>query len=707
MAGLACFVVLRNFVPTYKATSLLEANQDFVVFQGVMPMVKDLARTETSLFYNAIVLDPVLADPELRRAPSLSNPDRAEQNLRRNLSINSGGTSSRLVVSYEDSDREAAAMVCNAVVESYLRQRDAFDSTRVNNLERWLEPEIQRWEQEVGDRRRNVQNLSKQSLGYAPGQAAAIHENDSALAFVSRLRSQITDLTVEISVRDAQIAMQGDTDPNDASLPNPKLPSRVSDRPVTGAAPSSTELQLSDPRASEIDRMVALDPQVREASAMVDRYRAITLNMEDNDLVRIRREYYNEQLAKVAQWERRLAEAKLAARQPAIEKFNQLAEEESERAESNQKLSRDQMVTKLSVLQDQYEQELTRLEQFGGTTAELQFAQEELAVANDVLKQLRDRVAAIRTERRQDGAVRTLASATPPNSPTSELPIKKMIMTGGATMMIPLLIGLLWELRVQRITDSSMCGELSVVGEVARLPAGTRSVKGRRIFEESVDSLRANLFLSTRWKETRSIAVVSGISGEGKSSVASQLSLSIAKATGETVLLVDADLRCPDQHRLFGLEMGPGLSAVLAGKATLKEAVDTSLGGQIHLLPAGQLSASPHRLMSPERLQTFMGEALDKYTYVVIDTSPVLSAGETLAIAATVESTLLCVMRDVSRVDSIRQTTRRLEAAGASLIGTVFSGVTSRQYAYRYGDYHYAMSGGDFSGGDLLESKKG
>src|SRR6056297_480308 len=81
MAGLACFVVLRNFVPTYKATSLLEANQDFVVFQGVMPMVKDLARTETSLFYNAIVLDPVLADPELRRAPSLSNPDRAEQNL--------------------------------------------------------------------------------------------------------------------------------------------------------------------------------------------------------------------------------------------------------------------------------------------------------------------------------------------------------------------------------------------------------------------------------------------------------------------------------------------------------------------------------------------------------------------------------------------------------------------------------------------------
>jgi len=91
-----------------------------------------------------------------------------------------------------------------------------------------------------------------------------------------------------------------------------------------------------------------------------------------------------------------------------------------------------------------------------------------------------------------------------------------------------------------------------------------------------------------------------------------------------------------------------------------------------------------------------MKDALNSYTYVVVDTAPVLSAGETLAIAATVESTLLCLMRDVSRLDSIRQTTRRLEAAGAKIVGTVFSGVTSRQYAYRYGDYHYTVNDEDF-----------
>ncbi|HBJ38172.1 MAG TPA: exopolysaccharide synthesis protein, partial [Planctomycetaceae bacterium] len=362
----------------------------------------------------------------------------------------------------------------------------------------------------------------------------------------------------------------------------------------------------------------------------------------------------------------------------------------------NQTLSRNQLETKLTVLRKQYEEEVARLEQFGGMTAELQFAQEELEVANDVLKKLRDRVAAIRTERRQDGAVRLLTSATPPKTPVAELPLKKMGLVGGAAMAVPFFLGLLWELRVRRVTDSSMCGGLSLVGEVARMPAGTRSTKERRIFQESVDALRSNLFLSSSWKDTRSIAVVSSISSEGKSSVASQLALSIAKATGETVLLVDADLRRPDQHRLFGVQMGPGLVAVLAGKTPLLDAVNTSLGHLIHLLPAGELTASPHRLMSPQRLQAFMKNALNTYTYVVVDTAPVLAAGETLAIAATAESTLLCLMRDVSRLESIRQTTRRLEAAGAKIVGTVFSGVTSRQYSYRYGDYHYTVNDEDF-----------
>ena len=91
-------------------------------------------------------------------------------------------------------------------------------------------------------------------------------------------------------------------------------------------------------------------------------------------------------------------------------------------------------------------------------------------------------------------------------------------------------------------------------------------------------------------------------------------------------------------------------------------------------------------------MSALVQQALELYTYVVVDTAPVLAAGESLAVASAVDSSLLCVMRDVSRVDNVARTTKRLEAVGANLIGTVFSGVSARQYAYRYGDYRYAVA---------------
>ncbi|TWU44320.1 Tyrosine-protein kinase YwqD [Novipirellula aureliae] len=695
LGGFSVYYVNRTFVPTYRASHLLEANEDFVVFKGVMPTINDLARTEKPLFFNPIILDPVLSDPEFRIAPSLSDPGKAEAAMRKNLTVASAGTAARLIVSYEDTDPEAAALICNAIVESYLRQRDSFDNSRVNNLERWLEPEIQRWKQEVTERQRLVQSLSKQTLGYAPGENAASLESDSNLSLMARLRDEIADLNVQLAVMDAQLAMHD---------------KEGSDFEPEAEILAETALSAArKPSEANIMALVNADPEVLEAKSRIARYKKISLDMEQNDLVRIRREYYNENLARISEWEEVLKKAQEVAREAATAKLEQLAADELKFAQSEQirqkeigvrlkkvseKKNRQQLQSRLSVLQNQYEAERMRLEQFGGATAELQFAQEELSVANDVLRKLRDRVAAIRTERRQDGAVRSIAKATPPRTPVEPIPLKKMAVFGLGAMMIPFLFGLLWEVRVHRVTHSTAVGHLDVMGEVAKLPTGNKNSKARRVFEESVDSLRANLLLSTDWKHVRSIAVVSSVSGEGKSSVASQLALSIANATAETVLLVDADLRCPDQHRLFGLEMGPGLCSVLDGTTSLSDAVDTSLGERFHLLPAGLLKTSPHRTIGPEAFNRFMNEACKRYRYVVIDTAPVLSAAETLTVGAAADATLLCVMRDVSRQDATQLTARRLQAAGATVTGTVFSGVATQEYSSRYGDYNYFMNAG-------------
>ncbi|TWU55695.1 polysaccharide biosynthesis tyrosine autokinase [Rubripirellula reticaptiva] len=726
LAGVAAMFVLQGFVPRYEATHLLVANDEYVVFDNVMKYSKDLARTETALILNPIVLVPALADPSLHDVPSLSNPATAEAHLRSNLTIKSGGDPKSLEIRYEDTDPEVAKNVCNAVAKSYLRQRDSFDAARVTNIEEWLEPEIQQWEQRVEERQARVQTLSEQTLGFAPGKAIEKAENESNLALLTQLRSEIGDLKIELSLFDAGLYDGGN----------------LAASPVLAAAPMvvpEAVVKRGKPSESEIASHLEADPRVAELVQKVNRYRASVLDMEVNDMVRVNRDYYKELNKNLASAESELQSERREARDRTIEKLERFAEDEYERQKvaakrtsewqqeqfaaqakelaqqsskiqsevsAAEKASRERqrfaIVSRLEILQAQYNEESERLEKFGGTTAQLQFAQDELAVASGVLKKLRDRVAAIKTERRQDGAVRTLAEATAPKSPIETVPYKKLAMASSVAFMVPFLIGLIFEYRVQRVTDASSftrSGDMvPIMGEVARLPSGSRSQKGRRVFEESIDTLRANLFLSMDTSNVRSIAVVSGMSGEGKSSVSSQLALSIAKATGETVLLVDGDLRCPDQHEIFGLEMGDGFAGVLSGKTTLIEAVDTSLGALIHVLPAGRLTASPHRLMSPSGMKDFVDHALSHYSYVVMDTAPVLSAGETLAVASAVDASLICVMRDVSRIDNVTRTTRRLEAAGASIAGTVFSGVSARQYSYRYGDYHYAL--GDVPFGD-------
>jgi capsular exopolysaccharide synthesis family protein len=724
LACLGTLYVLKSFVPRYQASYLLEANNDYLVFKGVMPTVSDLARSEKSLIMSPIVLERVLRDPELVNAPSLSDPDKAESNLRKNLSIAGTGSRSQLRISYTDTDREAAADVCNAVASSYLKQRDTFDTQRVNNLQKWLEPEIDRWEQEVAIRRDKVRELSKATHGMDLEDPLDVQDDRAAMSQIARLRGEITELELRLKLLDAEIA-EGvpEFDRSEFDSGEDYVPEFI--------APA-IEVTRPEVTQSQVRELASQDPGVIEANSRMARYKERAIQMEDNDLKRINQAYYEEQLRKRDEWETTLNERMQVAMEEAQATLEDRADREYERrlkqreaeievqrreflAKSKKEQQREIVMqqqaleeeyerkvqereeaqVKLEILREQYQKERQEMERYGSDTADLQFAQQELEVANEVLQKLRVRKTAIGTEKGQEGAVRTLAEAKPPSYPLEDVPFKKLVMAGGAGFAVPFFIGFLLEFRAKRVTDSQKLEKshsiAPLVGELAKAPSvnAGRGSRGRRVFEESVDTMRANLFFSKETRDARSFAIVSSMSGEGKSTAASQLGISLAKASGKTVLLIDADMRCPDQHDVFGLSLDPGLSGVLTGKATLTEAIETELGDLIHVLPAGKLRASPHRLMSPTAMRSLMDEALEHYEYVIVDTAPVLSAGETLAVASSVDATLVCVMRDVTRMDSVERTTHRLVSAGANVAGTIFSGVTHRQYAYRYGDYNY------------------
>jgi capsular exopolysaccharide synthesis family protein len=186
---------------------------------------------------------------------------------------------------------------------------------------------------------------------------------------------------------------------------------------------------------------------------------------------------------------------------------------------------------------------------------------------------------------------------------------------------------------------------------------------------------------------SRALAVCSAVAGEGKTSVASQLALSVARSTGERTLLIDADLRAPDLHHVFGVENDLGLTQVLGRRREAERAIATTWSDHVYLLPAGTLQTSPHKLFGDGGFDRLLAELRPIYRHIIIDTSPILSASESLVLAKAADAALLCVMRDASRIDQVRQAYERLASTGARPLGAILNGVPTGRYAYLYGNY--------------------
>ena len=185
-------------------------------------------------------------------------------------------------------------------------------------------------------------------------------------------------------------------------------------------------------------------------------------------------------------------------------------------------------------------------------------------------------------------------------------------------------------------------------------PPGPSGPK-QEMLEESADNLSTSLRLAESAPGIRVLAVTSAVSGEGKSSVAAQLAASLARTQGETVLLIDGDMRSPDVHHLFHVRRDPGLVMVLAGGCQPEEAIVPTSNPRLHVLPAGRLDANPHKLLTTPKLRSILDSLSAKYRYIVLDTPPVLPASEALTLAKAADAVLLCTMRDVSLVHQVEK----------------------------------------------------
>ena len=201
---------------------------------------------------------------------------------------------------------------------------------------------------------------------------------------------------------------------------------------------------------------------------------------------------------------------------------------------------------------------------------------------------------------------------------------------------------------------------------------------------EAYRILRTNLLFSTETQGLRTLVVTSAMPQEGKTVIAANLAMAVARE-GMRVLLIDADLRRPSLHRLFGVARSPGLAQALADGTSLDAVTrETSISG-LSLLPCGSLPSNPTDLMRGVRVRELLARIGSTYDLVIIDTPPVLPVADASIIAGASDGVLMVVRAGKTSRALTQEACGRLAAVGANLVGTVLndpSGRNVRPYTY-------------------------
>lgn len=191
---------------------------------------------------------------------------------------------------------------------------------------------------------------------------------------------------------------------------------------------------------------------------------------------------------------------------------------------------------------------------------------------------------------------------------------------------------------------------------------------------ESFRAIRSQVMmrLFNEGQERRALAVVSPDSGDGKTYFAANLAVTLAQLGGRT-LLVDADLRGPRQHAVFGLENSAGLSGILSGRAEAKVIQQVVGVPSLFVLPVGITPPNPLELVERPAFGLLIRELLSKFDHVVVDTPAAQYGSDSAVIAARCGAALVVVRQDRGHLVDLQDLVANLAETPAILAGVIYN----------------------------------
>ena len=190
--------------------------------------------------------------------------------------------------------------------------------------------------------------------------------------------------------------------------------------------------------------------------------------------------------------------------------------------------------------------------------------------------------------------------------------------------------------------------------------------------------------------EVKSIMVTSAMIAEGKSTICSFIALTASVKKGLKTLVLDADLRLPSVHKLFGLSPEPGLVETLSGALSPKDAIRKTSIDNLDIMPAGRHSSNPTEIFDAEAIGNMIEELKFYYDLIMVDCAPLLPVSDPMMLAPHVDGTILVVKAGATQRELVERATSILNPSQNNVLGVVLNNMNHiLPYYYDYDYYHY------------------
>lgn len=208
---------------------------------------------------------------------------------------------------------------------------------------------------------------------------------------------------------------------------------------------------------------------------------------------------------------------------------------------------------------------------------------------------------------------------------------------------------------------------------------------------EAFRTLRTNLQFTGLDRPVRSVLITSAGPGEGKTTVTCNLAVAIAQS-GRRVIVIGADLRKPTIHEAFRCSNHVGLTNVLTGNVSWREALQRTDVDGVELLAAGPIPPNPAELLASQRMSNLCAELAQSADFVLIDAPPVIAVTDAGVLSRLVDGTLLVISIGITPREVAKAAKEQLEQVGARLLGVVVNRLREESgYYYYYYHRYYAV----------------